>query len=224
MPLYLVGTPIGNLQDITLRALEVLKVTPILAVEKWNDTRKLLQAYNIKPEQIINFDDRTCRRTAPKILTLLESGHDVALVTSAGMPGVSDPGAYLVNECRKNNIEIIPIPGPSALSAAIATSGFGGPFLFIGFLPKKIGQIENLLRQAETGEFDLVFFESTHRFEKTMKLINDKYPTARIFVGKEMTKKFEQYPVWSPAEVLAKLATDKSFSKGEFTIIFHSNK
>lgn len=219
MALYLVGTPIGNLKDITLRALEILKTTPVLAVEKWSDSRKLLQAYEIKPERIINFDDLNAKRVLPKILEILIAGQDVALITSAGMPGISDPGAYLVNEARKKDVEIIPIPGPSALTTAIAVSGFIGPFWFVEFLPKKSGQLKKIFQTAHNIKSDLVFFESTYRLEKTLKFIADKYPETRIFIGKEMTKKFEQYWIGKATEALDRISQNKNFTKGEFTLI-----
>lgn len=220
MTLYLVGTPIGNLDDMTERALSVLKIVPVLAVEKWTDTIKLLKHFGLGDKKIINYDDRNCRRITPKILKVLET-QDVALVTSAGMPGISDPGAYLVERARESGHDIIPIPGPSALPLAIASSGFVGTFWFVEFLPRTRGKIVKIFDQAEKLKTNLVCFESTYRLEKTLKLLDELYPESKIFIGKEMTKKFEQYLVDSPAKFLARIKMDKNFTRGEFTLVIH---
>ncbi len=223
MTLYLIGTPIGNLGDITPRAIEMMKAVPVLAVEKWTDTVKLLKHLEVGEKKILNYDDKNSRRMTPKILEMLKS-EDVALVTSAGMPGVSDPGAYLVEQAREAGNDIVPIPGPSALSTAIAVSGFAGSFWFVEFLPRTRGKIVKLLKQAEELETNLVCFESTHRIEKTLKLLEELYPTTEIFLGKEMTKKFEQYLVGTAEIFLRKMKEDKHFTKGEFTLIIHFGK
>ena len=209
MSLYLVGTPIGNLGDMTPRAIETLKACSTILVEKWTDSIKLLKHFEIGQKEIINFDERNQKRVTPKILKILQEGKseggDVALITSAGMPGVSDPGAYLVSACHEQGIVVIPIPGPSALSTAIATSGFVGSFWFVEFLPRTRGKIVKLLKQAEELETNLVCFESTYRIEKTLSLINELYPEVRIFLGKEMTKKFEHYLVGTADDFLQKI-------------------
>lgn len=221
--LFLVGTPIGNLSDMTPRAVETLKSTPVLAVEKWTDTVKLLKHFTIGTKKTFNYDDRNSRRITPKILEILEE-QDVALVTSAGMPGVSDPGAYLVEKAREVGHEIIPIPGPSALSTAMSVSGFSGHFWFVEFLPRTRGKIIKILKQAEELETNLVFFESTYRIVKTLELINELYPNQKIFIGKEMTKKFEQYLVGTATYFLDKIKLDKHFSQGEFSALIHFGK
>ena len=218
MAVYFIGTPIGNLKDITLRALEVLKNSPLVLVEKWSDSIKLLNHYGIKPDRVMTYDDRNCRRITPRLLETLKE-KEAAFITSAGMPGISDPGAFLVQACQRAGIEVVPVPGPSALSTALAVCGFEAPFLFVGFLPKKIGQITKTFAMAAQSDFSLVFFESTFRLEKTLKFIELNYPTAMIFVGKEMTKKFENYGVAHATEYLEKIKQDKNFTKGEFTII-----
>ena len=223
MTLYLIGTPLGNLGDITPRAVELMKEVPILAVEKWTDTVKLLKYFEIGEKKIVNYDDKNSRRVMPKILDLLEE-QDVALITSAGMPGVSDPGAYLVSEARKKGYGIVPIPGPSALSTAIASSGFSGHFWFVEFLPRTRGKIVKILKQAEELETNLVCFESTYRLTKTLELINELYPEIEVFVGKEMTKKFEQYIVGTAEYFLEKIKEDKDFTRGEFSLVIHFGK
>jgi 16S rRNA (cytidine1402-2'-O)-methyltransferase len=223
MILYLIGTPIGNLGDMTPRAVAVMKEVPVLAVEKWTDTVKLLKHFEIGEKKIINYDDRNSRKITPKILELLKE-QDVALVTSAGMPGVSDPGAYLVAQAREAGHDIVPIPGPSALSTAIACSGFSGHFWFVEFLPRTRGKIVKLLKQAEELETNLVCFESTYRLAKTLDLINELYPENEVFIGKEMTKKFEQYLVGLANDFLARIKIDKDFSRGEFALVIHFGK
>jgi 16S rRNA (cytidine1402-2'-O)-methyltransferase len=223
MTLYLIGTPIGNLGDMTPRAVEVMKNTSVLAVEKWTDTVKLLKHFEIGEKKILNYDDKNSRRMAPKILEFLKD-QDVALVTSAGMPGVSDPGAYLVEQAREAGHDIVPIPGPSALSTAIAASGFSGNFWFVEFLPRTRGKIVKILKQAEELETNLVCFESTYRIAKSLEIINELYPETKVFVGKEMTKKFEQYLVGTAGDFLARLKTDKDFSRGEFALVIHFGK
>jgi len=220
MTLYLIGTPIGNLGDMTPRALGILKEVEVLAVEKWTDTVKLLKHFEIGEKKIVNYDDKNSRRVAPKILDLLKE-NDVALITSAGMPGVSDPGAYLVEKAREVGHLIVPIPGPSALSTAIAVSGFSGSFWFVEFLPRTKGKIIKLLKQANELGANLVCFESTYRLVKTLELLNQEYPNNQIFLGKEMTKKFEQYLIGTASDFLLRIKEDKNFSRGEFVLVIH---
>lgn len=222
--LYLIGTPIGNLGDMSPRAIEVLKKSSVILVEKWTDSIKLLKHFEIGQKEIIGFDERNQKKITPKILTKLEAGEEIALITSAGMPGVSDPGAYLVTACHERGISIIPIPGPSALSTAISASGFTGSFWFVEFLPRTRGKIIKLLKQAEELETNLVCFESTYRLVKTLEIIDELYPEIKVFLGKEMTKKFEQYLVGTAQDLLAKIKTDKYFVKGEFTLVIHFGK
>lgn len=223
MFLFIVGTPIGNLKDITERALKVLKTVRIIAVEKWSDSIKLLNHFDIHPERIITYDEKNKKLVTPELLKILQS-QDIALITSAGMPGISDPGADLIRACREQNIKIVPIPGPSALTAAMSVCGFAGDFLFIGYAPKKRGQILKIFEEAKNHRYNLVFFESTHRLKKTLIHLSENYPETLIFFGKEMTKKFETYPVSPPSELLALIDKDKKFSKGEFTLIVNFAK
>ncbi len=218
MALYLVGTPIGNLKDITLRALEVLKSVPVLLIESPHDSRPLLNTYGIRPQRIIKYNDANRGRVTKEILKILES-EDVALITSAGMPGVSDPGTELVHICREQGTTVIPIPGPSALTTAIAASGFRGPFLFIDFFPRKQGKMQKLLEEAEKNKYALVFFESPYRVQKTLQAIETFSKASVVCIGKEMTKKFESYLFGTADELRMRFQTEKDLSKGEFTVI-----
>lgn len=221
MSLYLVGTPIGNLDDLSSRALETLKHCPVILVEKKTDSWKLIKKFNLQPEEIISFDERRQKKITPQIISRLQTGLDIALITSAGLPGISDPGAYLVSACYQAGLIVKIIPGPSALSTAISATGFTGSFWFVGFLPRTKGKIIKLLKQAETLKTNLVCFESTHRLEKTLSLLDESFADKQIFVGKEMTKVFEQYLVGRPNDFLIKIKTDKHFVKGEFTLVIN---
>ena len=218
MTLYMVGTPIGNLGDITMRALEVLRKAPIVLVEKWEDSVKLLHHFEIRPPQILKYHDRNFQVMIPKIVELLQTS-DVAFITSAGMPGVSDPGAQLVAACYELGIAVAPIPGPSALSTAIAMSGFTGEFLFVEFIPKKEKACGKIFDECVASGHNLVYFESPYRLKKSIEFLNKLYPDARVFVGKEMTKMFERYVTDTPTGILQLITNDDKFQKGEFTVI-----
>lgn len=218
MSLYIVGTPIGNLKDITLRALETLKLADIVLVEKWTDSIKLLKYYEIKPAQIISYDDRNAKRLTPRVLELAKD-KEVALITSAGMPGVSDPGTLLVKAAREEGLEISVIPGVSALTSAISLSGWEGEFHFVGFLPKKKGQIEKMINRAKEGDYILIFFESTYRLKKTLEFLREKFSEADVLVAKELTKQFEQVLKGTPAELVTRLEAEPKLTKGEFTVL-----
>lgn len=217
--LYLIGTPIGNLGDITARALETLRAVPVIIVEKYSDSAKLLRHFEITGKKIFSFDDRNAKRALPGIRALLRE-KDAAYIVSAGMPGISDPCSLLVNGCREDGIPVTALPGPSAVTTAVALSGFGNrAFLFVGFLPKKPAQIKKILEEARESDHLLVFFESTHRIEKTLSVLVQNYPLARLFVGKELTKVFERSLFGSPAEVAEQFAKEKKLTKGEFTCV-----
>lgn len=216
--LYIIGTPIGNLDDITLHALNVLRSSSIVAVEKWEDSIKLLRHFDIRPAQLLKFSESVQRRMIPQIITMLATS-DVAVITSAGMPGVSDPGAALVAECLKQQIPVVPIPGPSALTTAIGVSGFTGSFLFIEFFPKKISARRKAVTDAINISSNLVFFESPYRILKALEVIVTIAPDVPLFIGREMTKKFEQYLLTTPCEAVAQIQNKTLLTKGEFTVI-----
>lgn len=217
--LYLVGTPIGNLSDMTLRALETLKSVPVIIVEKYTDSIKLLRHFEIKPETLLSFDDRNAKRTLPKILEIL-SRRNAAYIVSAGMPGISDPCSLLMTACREDGVSVLPIPGPSAVTAAVTMAGFGNrAFFFAGFLPKKPGQLKKVFEEARENDHLLVFFESTHRIVKTLQFLAATYPDSRLFIGKEMTKVFEAYLSGTPEELRSQFEANKQLARGEFTCV-----
>lgn len=217
--LYIVSTPIGNLQDISQRALDVLRSVEVLIIESPQDSLKLLRAYEIPKKEIIKYNDRNKEKVTGRIIELLKKS-DAAFLSSAGTPGVSDPGSDLVRAARDQGIKTVIVPGASALAAAIAMSGMRmREFTFISFPPKKQGQLRNFLRSYAEKESVLVFFESTHRIVKSIEAIRDVMPNAHVCVAKEMTKMFEGYIEGTPEEVLEKFFQDQKLTKGEFVVL-----
>lgn len=205
--LSVVATPIGNLEDITLRALWVLKEADYIACEDTRMTRKLLS----------HFDIHTPAVNLKQIQKFLAQGKHVALVSDAGTPGVSDPGLELVSRAREEGALIETIPGPSSLTAAIAIAGLKAPtFVFYGFLPHKKGR-EKLVREIAMQERASVFFESPHRMVKTLTALSQVAPERRIGLFRELTKIHEEARIGSPGELLEQLTPDKQ--RGEFVVI-----
>jgi len=221
--LYIIATPIGNLEDITMRALRILGEVDFILAEDTRVTRKLLNHYEIKTKTI-SFHEHSKPEIYEKIAENLSEGKSFALVTDAGTPGVSDPGAKLVNYVRANlpEIKIEPIPGASALTTLLSVSGIlEQNYKFIGFIPKKKGRqtfFENLAHETESGT-RIIFFESGHRIMKMAESLNDYYPDHEIIVGKELTKIHEDVMIGKPAEIFARLE-EKDKTKGEFVVIF----
>ncbi|HLC63809.1 MAG TPA: 16S rRNA (cytidine(1402)-2'-O)-methyltransferase, partial [Patescibacteria group bacterium] len=185
--LAIVATPIGNLEDITLRALKVLKEADLVLCEDTRVTRKLLEKYQIKTPTL-SYHQHSGKVKSDRILTELESGKAVALVTDAGTPGVSDPGGKLVAEAVASGHQVESIPGPSALTAAIAVAGLPlDKFLFLGFLPHKKGR-QTLLKGIAESKYPVILYESVHRIGK---LLDELPSSADIVIARELTKKFE---------------------------------
>ncbi len=207
MKLSVVATPIGNLGDITARALKVLKECDVIACEDTRVTKKLLS----------HFDIHTPVVTLPKIPALLEQGKHVALVSDAGTPGVSDPGQEIVSDARDAGATIEAIPGPSALAAALSICGLrAATFTFYGFLPLKKGR-QTLFKEIAENDRASVFYESPHRIVKTLEALNTLCPTRRMGIYRELTKMYEEVIVGTPAEVLEQLVPEKQ--RGEFVVI-----
>lgn len=216
--LYLVATPIGNLNDITLRAVQILREVDLILSENPKTTHKLLQRHDIeKPLKALNHHSSV--KKINEVLQLLRQGNKLAFVSEAGTPGVSDPGGKLVQATIDNlqeKVKVIPIPGASALAALVSVSGFNmNRFLFLGFLPKK-NKRQKFLKKIQNSDLPVIIYESVHRIEKLLnELIN--LDIKEIVVGRELTKKFEHIYRGSPNNVLEALRKDKI--KGEFTII-----
>jgi len=217
--LYIVSTPIGNLKDISERVLEVLGRVDIVIAENVRDALRLLSAYSLKGKKIVKYNDRNKKRAIRGILNLLER-RDAVYISSAGTPGISDPGADLVKAAREAGVEMAVVPGPSALVSAIAMSGMRArEFTFVSFLPKKQGQLKRMLEKHRELKTVLVFFESPYRITKTLSMLGDVAPASFVCVAKEMTKMFERYFTGTPAHVLARLREPPKNTKGEFTVI-----
>ncbi|MFH1561672.1 MAG: 16S rRNA (cytidine(1402)-2'-O)-methyltransferase [Patescibacteria group bacterium] len=220
--LYLVSTPIGNLKDISQRAKEVLSQVDWILAEDSRQTARLLQQLAIVSPKIIPHYQGKEEESLPRVIELLESGQNLALVSSAGTPLVSDPGYQLVKRVTDQGIAVVPIPGPSALLSALVASGLPtDSFLFLGFLPKKPGKRQKLLVRA-IAQKDLfstvIFYESPQRILKTLKEIEEIAADLKLVVGREMTKKFEEFIRGSVTQVLSELGKRANI-KGELTVV-----
>ena len=201
--LYVVATPIGNLGDITLRALEVLKDVDLVAAEDTRHSGILLKHYQIKKPLISYHEHNEAMRTV-QLIERLAAGEKIALITDAGTPGLSDPGARLIRECIKRELPFTIIPGPSSITTALVGSGFSAEKFFVGgFLPVKSGQREHELRAAAGREETSIYFESPYRLTKTLKACVDVMPDRQLCVARELTKKFEEFRRGSAAKLLA---------------------
>lgn len=217
--LYIVGTPIGNIKDMSVRAHEVLAQADIIVAESVPDTKKLLSILEIPAPTMIKYNDRNKDAAIPGILEAAREGH-VVFVTSAGMPSISDPGSSLVAAAHNAQIDVQPIPGPSALSTAVAMSGLSGKrVIFIGFLPRKKSRINDLLTRYVEDESLVVFFESPFRIVKSLEYIQTIMPDVEVAIGREMTKKFETYYTDTIENVLGFITENAQQQKGEFTVI-----
>ncbi len=213
--LTIVPTPIGNLTDMTLRAVEALKVADFLIAENPGHTAKLLQHYQIPKKLVIQFAEHNEQKVLPKILDELKTKQG-ALVTDAGTPGISDPGFRLVRACWEKGIEVDSLPGPSAAVTALAGSGLPtDKFFFVGFLPKTENKVVQLLTQAKDIEATLVAYDSPERVKKSLGFIAKAYPRALVFIGRELTKLHQTY-YRDTAESLSKQFFKPV--KGEITI------
>lgn len=217
----MVATPIGNLEDITLRALRVLKEASVIACEDTRVTKKLLARYDIHTP-VIAFHANSGEKGFAKIVELLEQGKHVALVSDAGTPGVSDPGLELVSVVREKvaDVRIDAIPGASALAAALSIAGLrAASFTFYGFLPLKKGR-ETLFKEIAASERASVFYESPHRILKALEALAGLLPEVRrVGVFRELTKMHEEAIVGSATEVLARVMSDPNKQRGEFVVI-----
>ncbi|MBM3839564.1 MAG: 16S rRNA (cytidine(1402)-2'-O)-methyltransferase [Verrucomicrobia bacterium] len=215
--LYLVATPIGNLEDITLRALRTLKECAVVAAEDTRRTAQLLKHYEISKPLLSYFKFNEAKRSE-EIIERLRRGEKVALVTDAGSPGISDPGGRVVRAAVEAGLRVEAVPGPCALVAALTASGLPtDEFHFIGFLPHKSGQRRKTLERLKDLSATLVLYESPHRIGKLLAELAEIFPDRPVVLARELTKKFEEYLRGSPAELLA-VAQARSL-KGEFVVL-----
>ena len=212
--LYIVSTPIGNLSDITLRALEVLKKSDYILCEDTRTSKKLLDRYEIKSKLISNhkFNEK---KNLSKIIEILKSDYIVSLISDAGTPSVSDPGAVLINECLINKINVYPIPGASAVSSAVSISGFSEKYYFYGFFPEKNSKLKEDFEKLRNIEACIIFFISPRKFNRSVKDIKEYFMDRKILICREMTKFYEEF-IRTDVD---KLEAFKSDPKGELTIV-----
>jgi 16S rRNA (cytidine1402-2'-O)-methyltransferase len=212
--LYIVATPIGNLSDITLRALDILKRSDYILCEDTRTSKNLLDRYEIRSRLISNhkFNEK---KNLSKVINILKSGCVVSLISDAGTPSVSDPGSILINECVTNDIEIFPISGASAVSTAISISGFDEKYFFYGFFPEKNNKLKEDFEKLTNINSCIVFFISPRKFNKAIKYIKQYFSGRKILICREMTKFYEEYIRLDINE----LEPFKSDPKGELTIV-----
>ena len=215
--LYLVATPIGNLEDITLRALRVLRECDVVAAEDTRRSGQLLKHFGISKPLLSYFQFNEAKRSE-EIIERLRRGEKIALVTDAGSPGISDPGERVVRAAITTGLRVEAVAGPCALVAALTASGLPTEeFHFVGFLPHKSGQRRNQLEALRTVEGTLVFYESPYRIEKLLGELNEVYPARDVVLARELSKKFEEFLRGKPAELLA--VAQKRSLKGEFVVM-----
>ncbi|MCX5871581.1 MAG: 16S rRNA (cytidine(1402)-2'-O)-methyltransferase [Deltaproteobacteria bacterium] len=215
--LYVVATPIGNLEDITLRALRILKEVDLIAAEDTRHTKQLLNHFDIHTPLISYYREKEAERSEELVQKLL-AGETIALVSDAGTPGISDPGAVLVKKAREAGITIVPLPGPSALTAALSAAGItDGTFLFLGFPPAKKGQRQKLLSTFVEAPWALVFYESPHRIDALLADVLAILGDRQAFWARELSKLYEDLQAGSISQLL-ELATGKK-NRGEFVLI-----
>ncbi len=215
--LYIVSTPIGNLKDITLRALEVLQAADLIACEDTRVSLKLLNRYEIK-KPLLSFHSQSHQSVVERILQAIRKGSSVAYVTDSGTPSISDPGARLVQRVIDNGGKVVPVPGPSAALTALAASGIAfGEYIFLGFLSNKSTRRRRALSSLKNQKNLLVLYESPHRLLPFLRDVRDIFGDIPCIVAKEMTKKFEKYYRGSAGEVIEMI--DRDGVRGEYTVL-----
>ena len=217
--LYLIPTPIGNLGDITLRAIELLKNSDFILCEDTRVSKKLLDKFDIKTRLISNHKFNEVKNL-PKIIKLLKENKIISIISDAGTPSISDPGVVLINECLRQNIDIIPLPGPSAVTTAVAASGFDEKYLFYGFFPEKEKVIKEELERLSNLNFCLVFFVSPKKINKIIPHLKKYFKKRKILICREISKYYEEFI----RSDLDELQTFKDEPKGEITIVISEKK
>lgn len=216
--LSIVATPIGNLEDITIRALTVLREADFIACEDTRHTKILLDRHGIS-RPLISYHQHSRLQKIDYLIGLLLEGRSIALVSDAGTPGISDPGSVLVAKALDLGIPVVPIPGPSAVTALASAAGISmDRYVFLGFLPHKKGR-ETMLNILAASDIPVVFYESPHRIEKTLQWLVAHAPDGRLIAGRELTKKFEEIVRGTPSEMLACFGGENA--RGEFVLIFY---
>ena len=217
--LYIVSTPIGNLKDITLRAIEILKKSEVILCEDTRISKNLLERYEIKSKLFSNhkFNEK---KNLQKVITILKSNQIVSLISDAGTPAVSDPGAILINECLIEKIDVFPIPGASAVSTAVSISGFEEQYFFYGFFPEKKSKLNDDFEKLSQLDCSIVFFISPKKFNKSIEIFKKYFSSRKILICREMTKLYEEF-------IRTDISDLKPFDKqpkGEFTVVISEKK
>ncbi len=220
--MYIVATPIGNLADISMRAIKTLKSVDLIATEDTRTSKKLFSRFNIKTART-SYHDYNEKSKAPKIIDAILEGKSVALISDAGTPLISDPGYTLVNMAIAKGIDIIPVPGPSAILAALVSSGFPTDrFCFEGYPPRTEGKLKRFFERLVDEPRTIILFETPHRIKKCLKVMLDVFGDREIFIGRELTKKFEEK--WRGAvSVVLKNIEDRTI-KGEIIVVIRGYK
>ncbi len=215
---YVVATPIGNMGDITLRAIETLKSVDLILCEDTRMTQKILSKYEIK-KPTMSYHAQSKLSKTEKIFELLEDGKNLALVSDAGTPGISDPGAMLISEIKGKGFQVIPIPGATAIITALSACGLPiHEFTFLGFLPHKKGR-ETIFKEIATAKRTMVFYESPHRILKTLESLQKFAPKKTVCIARELTKIYEEFKNGTPAELIEYFANNPDKVRGEFVVI-----
>lgn len=216
--LYIVATPIGNLEDITLRAVRILKNVDLIIAEDTRTTAKLLAKYKISKKSKSYYSPREYEKAA-RYLEMIKKGKNIALLSENGTPAVSDPGYEIINRARNDDIEVLPVPGPSALTAALSVCGLPtDEVFFAGFIPRKKGERKRYLQKHIPQGYTFVFYESKYRICDSVDYIKEIKPDKMIFIGREMTKKFEEY-IRAEAGEMSAILRRKTNIKGEFVVV-----
>lgn len=220
MNFYVIGTPIGNLEDITLRAIRILGESDIILCEDTRVTKKLLDKYGIS-KPTLSYHSQSKLSKLEKIFDLLKEGKTLSLVSDAGTPAISDPGSLLVSKIRENfpEVKIVAIPGPSALTSTLSISGLpASEFVFLGFLPHKKGR-ETLFKEIADSDRTVAFYESPHRILKTIASLKQYVPERTVVIGRELTKIYEEIIKGKPTEIEEYFAKNKEKVRGEFVVM-----
>jgi 16S rRNA (cytidine1402-2'-O)-methyltransferase len=220
--LYVVATPIGNLEDMTLRAIRILKGVDYVLCEDTRVTGKLLSHYSIEAK-LKRYDAHSSLRLQEEVVADLQSGKHIALCSDAGTPGISDPGVHIIDKLREldPSIEIVAVPGASAVTAAFSIAGIAGnQFMFLGFVPQKKGRL-TFFRSLNEAVLPVIFFESTHRIMKTLESLAEEVAVKKVAVAREITKMHEELVRGTPIEILEYFKENKEHQRGEFVILVY---
>lgn len=216
--LYIIPTPIGNLEDITLRAIRILNEVDIIACEDTRTSGNLFKALDISPKRLLAYHNFNEKESARGLVKLILEGNSLALVSDAGYPGISDPGFSIVNECINNKIKIIALPGPSSILPAFVASGFDvSAFTFLGFPPQKKGR-KTFIEKALNENKSTVILESSHRIVKLLDQINEISPNRKLSIAKEISKIHERY-IRGTAYECKEVLNEQNSTKGEFVVV-----